>query len=181
MHARRRAREVALLGDRQEVRKLTQFDSSILPLIVSVIIGWTNATPNSRLRRMPTTATTTTEVPMSQIHFGADELGGQGDARVFTGADHGDLPISLFMIDGRPGSGPGLHRHPYPELFVVHAGRAEFQVDGERLRATAGELLVAPAGTAHRFTNVGPGRLRLTAIHAAARMQTEWLAPGQAT
>ena len=70
---------------------------------------------------------------MSQIHFGADELGGPGDARVFTGADHGDLPISLFMIDGRPGSGPALHRHPYPELFVVHAGRAEFQVDGERV------------------------------------------------
>jgi hypothetical protein len=39
MHARRRPREVALLGDRQEVRKLTQFDSSILPLIVSVTIG----------------------------------------------------------------------------------------------------------------------------------------------
>jgi quercetin dioxygenase-like cupin family protein len=176
MHARRRAREVALLGDRQEVRKLTQFDSSILSLIVSVAIGWTNATPNSRLRRMPTTATTTTEVPMSQIHFGADELAGPGDARVFTGADHGDLPISLFMIDGRPGSGPGLHRHPYPELFVVHAGRAEFQVDGDRLQATAGELVVAPAGSAHRFTNLGSGQLRLTAIHAAARMQTEWLA-----
>ena len=74
---------------------------------------------------------------MSQIHFHADELGGSGDARVFIGADHDGLPISLFTIDGVPGSGPALHRHPYPELFVVHAGHAEFQVDGERARATA--------------------------------------------
>jgi hypothetical protein len=43
MHAGRRPREVTLLGDRQEVRKLTQLDSSILPLAVIVTIGWTNA------------------------------------------------------------------------------------------------------------------------------------------
>jgi quercetin dioxygenase-like cupin family protein len=129
---------------------------------------------------MPISTTTTTEVPMSQIHFHADELGGSDDARVFIGADHGDAPISLFMIDGAPGSGPALHRHPYPELFVVHAGQAEFQVDGERLRATAGDLLIAPAGSAHRFANAGAGRLRMTAIHTAARMETEWLAPEQA-
>jgi quercetin dioxygenase-like cupin family protein len=116
---------------------------------------------------------------MSQILFAGDELGGSRDARVFTGADHGDVPISLFMVDGRPGSGPAPHRHPYPELFVVHAGRAEFQADGERVQAAAGDLLVAPAGSAHRFTNVGTGRLRLTAIHTAARMETEWLAPEQ--
>jgi quercetin dioxygenase-like cupin family protein len=118
---------------------------------------------------------------MSQIHFHADELGGPDDACVFIGADHGGLPISLFMIDGAPGSGPALHRHPYPELFVVHAGRAEFQVDGERVPAAAGDLLVAPAGSAHRFANTGRGGLRLTAIHTAARMQTEWLAPPQAS
>jgi mannose-6-phosphate isomerase-like protein (cupin superfamily) len=181
MYAGRRPREVTLLGDRQEVRKLTQLDSLILPLAVIVTIGWTNAQSKSRLRHMPTNAKTTTEVPMPQILFGPDELGGPDGARVFTGADHGDVPISLFMIDGRPGSGPTLHRHPYPELFVVHTGRAEFQVDGERVQAAAGDLLVAPAGSAHRFTNVGTGRLRLTAIHTAARMETEWLATEQAT
>jgi quercetin dioxygenase-like cupin family protein len=81
------------------------------------------------------------------------------------------------MIDGAPGTGPALHRHPYPELFVVHSGRAAFELDGERVLATAGDVLVAAPGIAHRFTNVGAGRLRLTAVHAAARMETEWLEP----
>jgi quercetin dioxygenase-like cupin family protein len=114
---------------------------------------------------------------MPQILFAADELAGSDGARTFIGADHDGVPVSLFIIDRPPGSGPALHRHPYPELFVVHAGQAEFEVDGERVRAAAGDLAIAPAGAAHRFVNVGPEPLRMTAIHTAARMETEWLEP----
>ena len=89
-------------------------------------------------------------------------------------------PISLFLVDDRPGAGPQLHRHPYPELFIVHAGQADFEVDGARLTATAGDILIAPAGAAHRFTNTGDDRLCITAIHTAATMDTEWLATGAA-
>ena len=112
---------------------------------------------------------------MPQILFGADELDGPEGARVFIGADHGNVPISLFLIDRAPGSGPALHRHPYPELFVVHAGRAEFEVDGEHVLAGPGDLALAPTGAAHRSVNVGTEPLRMTAIHNAARMNTEWL------
>ena len=64
----------------------------------------------------------------------------------FIGArEHGGLPISLFLVDDRPGAGPRLHRHPYPELFIVHAGQAEFVVDDARLSAAAGDILIAPA------------------------------------
>jgi quercetin dioxygenase-like cupin family protein len=105
------------------------------------------------------------------------ELPGSPDAHQLIGADHGALPISLFLVDGGPGAGPLLHRHPYPELFIVHAGQAEFEVDGIRLGATAGDILIAPAGSAHRFTNTGEERLRVTAIHAASNMNTDWLEP----
>ncbi len=118
---------------------------------------------------------------MPQILLRGDELGGSDAAHTFIGADHDDVPISLFIIDRPPGSGPALHRHPYPEVFVVHAGQAEFEVDGERVRAGAGDVAIAPTGAAHRFVNVGTEPLRMTAINTAARMQTEWLEPQPAS
>jgi mannose-6-phosphate isomerase-like protein (cupin superfamily) len=106
----------------------------------------------------------------------ASELPGPPDGRRFIGADHGSVPISLFLVDARLGSGPQLHRHPYSEIFVVEGGRAEFQVGDTHLRAIAGDILIAPAGAPHRFTSIGNTRLRLTAIHTASAMDTEWLA-----
>lgn len=107
------------------------------------------------------------------------DLSGSPEAGQFIGAEHGGLPISLFLVDNRPGAGPQLHRHPYPELFIVHAGQADFEVDDARLTVTAGDILIAPAGAAHRFTNTGDDRLCITAIHTAATMDTEWLQPVQ--
>jgi mannose-6-phosphate isomerase-like protein (cupin superfamily) len=106
----------------------------------------------------------------------AGELPGPTDGRRFIGADHDSVPISLFLVDAPSGSGPELHRHPYPEIFVLDDGQAEFQVGDARVRAGAGDVVIAPAGTPHRFTNVGNTRLRLTAIHTASAMDTEWLA-----
>jgi quercetin dioxygenase-like cupin family protein len=110
-----------------------------------------------------------------------DDLPGSPQAQRFIGADHGGLPISLFLIDGRPGAGPQRHRHPYPELFIVHAGQAGFEIDDTRLIATAGDILIAPAEAVHRFTNTGDEQLVVTAIHTAAKMVTEWLEFAPAT
>lgn len=107
----------------------------------------------------------------------ADDLPGSPGAHRLIGADHGGLPISLFLVDDRPGAGPALHRHPYPEVFVVHNGQARFEIDDTRLTAQAGDVLIAPADSAHRFTNTGDDQLRITAIHTAPTMQTEWLEP----
>ena len=109
------------------------------------------------------------------------DLPGSPEAHRFIGAEHGGVPISLFLVDDRPGAGPLLHRHPYPELFIVHAGQAEFEIDGTRLIATAGDILIAPAETAHRFTNTGSEQLYITAIHTAPTMNTEWLQPARHT
>jgi mannose-6-phosphate isomerase-like protein (cupin superfamily) len=61
---------------------------------------------------------------------------------------------------------------------VVHAGQAEFQVDHDRVVARAGDIVVAPARAARRFANTGTEQLRLTAIHAAGRFDTEWIGEG---
>jgi mannose-6-phosphate isomerase-like protein (cupin superfamily) len=118
-----------------------------------------------------------THEALMDVFIGQDNLPGPRGARRFIGADHGGLPISLFLVDDGPGSGPRLHRHPYPELFILHAGQAEFTVDDAVFVAEAGDILIAPAGTAHRFTNTGSEQLRMTAVHTAPEMDTEWLEP----
>jgi quercetin dioxygenase-like cupin family protein len=102
-------------------------------------------------------------------------LPGSASANVFHGLDHGDVPVSMFLVHNQPGEGPELHRHPCPEIFVVHGGQAGFQLDDTWLTANAGDVVIAPAGAAHRFTNLGPGELSMTCIHAAAEMDTDWL------
>jgi quercetin dioxygenase-like cupin family protein len=103
------------------------------------------------------------------------ELPGPPGGRCLVGADHGGVPISLILVDVRPGSGPRLHRHPYPEIFVIDTGQATFQIDDSLLAAHAGDILIAPAGSAHRFTSTGEEQLRLTAIHTASTMESDWL------
>ena len=103
-------------------------------------------------------------------------LPGRPEGRSFIGADHGGMPISLFLVDLRPRSGPTLHRHPYPEIFVLDTGQATFQIGNTLLTAHAGDILIAPAGCAHGFTSTGGGQLRLTAIHTASTIETDRLA-----
>ena len=111
------------------------------------------------------------------LRISHDDLPGPPEAHGFIGAQHGGLRISLFLVNDPPGAGPLLHRHPYAEVFVVHAGEARFEIDDLRLTATAGDILIAPAMSAHRFTNTGQTQLRITAIHTAPDMDTEWLQP----
>jgi quercetin dioxygenase-like cupin family protein len=107
----------------------------------------------------------------------ARDLPGSDRARRFEGVDHG-ADVSFFVIDGPPGHVVELHRHPYQEVFVVHAGRVRFTAGDATLDAVAGDVVVVPAGAPHGFANTGQERLRMTGIHVAAAMQTEWLEPG---
>jgi quercetin dioxygenase-like cupin family protein len=68
--------------------------------------------------------------------------------------------------------GPGLHRHPYDETFVIVEGAATFTVDDETIEAAAGTIVVVPAGAAHKFV-AGRDGLRSVNIHASDRMVQE--------
>lgn len=102
----------------------------------------------------------------------AAELSRGGTLARFEGADHG-APVSLFAGEIPPGRGPVLHRHPYEETFVLQAGTATFTVDGEAVDAGAGQIVVVPAGAAHRFVVTGEEPLRFVSVHPAARMVQE--------
>lgn len=96
-------------------------------------------------------------------------------AREFIGDDHGGVGISLLLIEAPPGRGPRLHRHAYEEIFIVQEGRATFTAGDEEREARAGEIVVVPPDTPHRFVNSGDGPLRQIAIHVNSRFVTEWL------
>jgi mannose-6-phosphate isomerase-like protein (cupin superfamily) len=83
--------------------------------------------------------------------------------------------VSLILVDNRPGEGPGLHRHPYHEIFIVLEGRSTFTAGSATLDAGAGQIVVVRPGVAHKFVNSGTGRLRQVDIHASAKFITEWL------
>ena len=104
-----------------------------------------------------------------------DDLEHSRHAHEFVGADHGDVPFCLILVHSQPGVGPKLHRHPYPEVFVVESGQATFRIGESTAVVEAGHVVVSPQGEAHGFVNSGSGELRLVAIHGAGRFDTEWL------
>lgn len=73
------------------------------------------------------------------------------------------------------GGGARLHRHAYPETFIIRSGRVVFVLDGEHVEGRAGQIVVVPAGVAHAFHNPGPEPLEMLDIHEHGSFQTEWL------
>jgi quercetin dioxygenase-like cupin family protein len=112
------------------------------------------------------------------IHVRDADLPGSPISRTFLGRDHGAVPISLFIQASPPGHGPGPHRHPYAEVFVLHEGSGSFLAGDETIEASGGSVVVVPAGEVHGFTASSDGPLRMTCIHTNAEMITEWVEPG---
>jgi mannose-6-phosphate isomerase-like protein (cupin superfamily) len=97
------------------------------------------------------------------------------------GYHYGDTSVSLILVDAPPGSGPQLHKHPYEEIFVVQQGHVTFTVGNDTIEATAGHIVIIPAGSPHKFVNSGTGPLRQIDIHASPRMITVWLEDNAST
>jgi mannose-6-phosphate isomerase-like protein (cupin superfamily) len=96
-------------------------------------------------------------------------------SRQFEGYHYGDVHVSFFVSATPPGRGPSLHTHPYAEVFVIQAGSLSFVVGTETIDATAGQIVVVPAETPHKFTNTGSAVAQHMDIHTSAQMQTTWL------
>ena len=52
----------------------------------------------------------------------------------FEGEGYGSA-VSFFLVDNEPGAGPDLHKHPYPETWIIRSGTARVTVDGEEVEA----------------------------------------------
>ena len=114
------------------------------------------------------------------LHIRNSELPGDDVSRTFLGRDHGGVPVSFFIQASPPGHGPGPHRHPYSEVFVLHEGSGSFLAGDETIEASGGSVVVVPAGEIHGFT-ASPGRpLRMTCLHLNDRMIAEWVPPAGA-
>ncbi len=107
---------------------------------------------------------------MARIVNAADLPGKQ-----FEGSLYGDVPVSFFVSATQPGRGPKLHKHPYAEIFVLHAGTLTFVAGEETIEAAAGQIVIVPPGVPHKFTNTGIEVAHHVDIHTSDRMVTTWL------
>jgi mannose-6-phosphate isomerase-like protein (cupin superfamily) len=110
--------------------------------------------------------------------FVIDRRDGRDDGEDWT-EDYQELPggagVSIILEStSQAGVGPRLHQHPYAETFIIRRGSATFTIGGEELVGRAGQILVVPARTPHKF-RTGTGGYEAVHIHANPRFVTEWL------
>ncbi len=89
----------------------------------------------------------------------------------FEGAD--EIPVSIFVTEFPRGDGPPLHIHPYAEIFLVESGSVVFTADDEVTEVAAGNLVVVPADTRHKFEGVSDQVNRVVSIHPSAHVVQE--------
>ncbi|WBQ02961.1 cupin domain-containing protein [Kribbella sp. CA-293567] len=93
--------------------------------------------------------------------------------------DYTELPggvgISLILEStSKEGVGPRLHLHHYPETFVIRRGSALFTVGDSQFVGRAGQIIVVPAETPHKFST-GPDGYEAIHIHESSSFETIWL------
>lgn len=96
-----------------------------------------------------------------------------GMSHQFVGADHGNVQISVYLVESPPGRKTRMHRHPYDEVAFVREGRGRWTVDGEEREAGAGDILVVKAGQIHGFVNIGDVPLVQMDVHLSDRFIQE--------
>jgi mannose-6-phosphate isomerase-like protein (cupin superfamily) len=109
------------------------------------------------------------------ILLNRDELPFDGNTYEFIGAQHQDTEVSFIWVDMPPGGSVRLHKHPYKEIFIIQEGVATFTVGSETLEAHAGQVIIVPAQTPHKFMNRSDQRLKQVDIHVSNEFITDWL------
>ncbi len=83
-----------------------------------------------------------------------------GETLVFrkTSADTNGESVVVEAFVEPDGAVAAAHVHPaQEERFEILSGEVEFRIRKETIVAKAGDRVLVPAGTAHRFRNVGEG------------------------
>jgi quercetin dioxygenase-like cupin family protein len=106
-------------------------------------------------------------------HVRQQDLPFIGSSHEFVGAEQGKTNVSVFLFDGKPGSGPGPHRHPYDEIQFIREGRGLWTVNGETFEAGAGDIFVIKAGEIHSFKAIGQSPLVQLDVHLSPRFIQE--------
>jgi mannose-6-phosphate isomerase-like protein (cupin superfamily) len=90
----------------------------------------------------------------------------------FEGEPHGS-GVSFFLVHYGSGDGVNLHRHPYPETWIVRSGRGRFTAGEAEIEAGAGDVVVVGAEVPHKFKNPSSERLEVTCIHPSPQIIQE--------
>jgi quercetin dioxygenase-like cupin family protein len=110
---------------------------------------------------------------MKMHHVRQENLPFVGSSHEFVGAEQGDTGVSVFLFHGKPGSGPGPHRHPYDEIQFIREGRGVWTVSGKTFEGRSGDIFVIKAGEIHSFTAVGDSPLIQFDVHLSSRFIQE--------
>jgi len=73
--------------------------------------------------------------------------------------------MSFFAVDSDPGHTVRLHVHPYSEIWMVQSGSVRFSTPSESFEAGPGDIVIVEPETAHGFTNIGDGPLKMMCLH----------------
>jgi len=111
---------------------------------------------------------------MAQV-MALDGLQTSPTAWMFEGGPHAGTGFSFFVTATPPGKGPGLHVHPYTEVFIVERGEATFTVGEEQLVVAAGNVVIVPPETRHGFKNRTGEPLRVVSVHDSPTVIQTWL------
>jgi len=92
---------------------------------------------------------------------------------VTTAADTGGELLTIELDLDADGEVPGIHVHPaQEERFEVLSGQMRFRKGLKTTVAGPGDVVVVPAGKAHKFANAGDGPVRARVeIRPALRME----------
>lgn len=104
-----------------------------------------------------------------------DELPRDGSTYEFEGFLYQNTEVSFIWVEMPPGGTIRLHKHPYKEIFIIQEGVSTFTVGSETLEAHAGQVIIVPAETPHKFANLGDKPLKQVDIHVSQQFITHWL------
>jgi quercetin dioxygenase-like cupin family protein len=90
-----------------------------------------------------------------------------------TAADTDGELLAIDLILAPDGHVPGAHVHPaQEERFEVTSGTMKFRLGRKKVIAQAGDVVVVPAGSVHKFANAGeePAHVRVE-VRPALKME----------
>jgi mannose-6-phosphate isomerase-like protein (cupin superfamily) len=104
-----------------------------------------------------------------------DELPRDGNTYEFEGFQYQNTEVSFIWVHMPPSGTIRLHKHPYKEIFIIQEGVSTFTVGSETLEAHAGQVIIVPAETPHKFANLSNQPLKQIDIHVNKEFITDWL------
>jgi mannose-6-phosphate isomerase-like protein (cupin superfamily) len=107
--------------------------------------------------------------------FDLADLGFSPTAALFEGERQAGVGISMFVARTRPGGAIELHVHPYPETFLLLAGRGRWTAGETVVELEPDQMLVVPPNTPHGFRNIGEEPLLVVTVHEAGVVDQTFL------